>query len=229
MEDELNRVKKHLNPATAIACMALFIALGGAAVAARTVVRTQNIANGAVTTAKLRNGAVTTPKLRNQAVTTAKLRAGAVGSGQLADGAVRAGQLGGQVVTEAKIKNGAVSTNKLGAESVATGKLSNEAVTAAKLSAGFYAQLVKDVSYVNALSAEDSEDAKSVTAECPSGKQAIGGGARVNGELKEVAVTGSNPFVAGDGKRTGWSAYARESETTGSSWSVEAFAVCAEL
>jgi hypothetical protein len=215
----LKQLKRHLSFANVVSCLALFMALSGVAYAAKTIVKTQNLVNGAVTTAKLRNGAVTTGKLRNGAVTGQKIAPATIGSSQLANGSVRSGQLGGQVVTEPKIKNGAVSESKLGSGSVSSGKLTSS----------FLGQLVRNVTYVNALSAEDSEDAKTVTAECPSGKEVIGGGARVNGELKEVAVTGSNPFVAAGGARTGWSAYGRESEATVSSWSVEAFAVCAEL
>jgi len=224
----LKLIKRHLNPATVISCIALFVALGGAAYAAKTVVRTQNIVNGAVTTAKLRNGAVTTAKLRNRAVTTAKLGNGAVGTGQLGDGSVRSGQLGGQVVTEAKIKNSAVTTNKLGAESVATGKLSNEAVTAAKLSAGFYGQLVKDVSYASETTATNKTDHKSVTATCPAGKEAIGGGYRViPGEISIVGVTESYPVTNGEGKRTAWTVAGDGTEEK--TWGLEAHAVCAEL
>ena len=218
-------MKRHLNPATVISCIALFVALSGAAVAAKTT-----LSNGAVTTPKLRNGAVTTPKLRNGAVTTGKLRNGAVtgakiapatiGSSQLANGSVRSGQLGGQVVTEPKIKNGAVSESKLG----------SGAVTSGKLAPSFLAQLVRNVTYLSQLSSEDSEETKTITAECPSGKSAIAGGARLAGELKSVALTGSSPFVAGNGSRTGWSAFAHETGTGQvESWSIEAFAVCAEL
>jgi hypothetical protein len=134
-----------------------------------------------------------------------------VSTEKLAKGAVRSEQLGGGVVTEAKIKAGAVSSSKL--------------------APNFLGQLVRNVSYANAESASDSEGAKTVTALCPSGKEAIGGGARVNGELEEVAITGSNPFVAGDGTRTGWSAFARElpDEPGAKKWSLTAFAVCAEL
>jgi hypothetical protein len=219
----LKLLKRHLNPATVLACVALFVALGSGAYAATALtmksVKSQHLANGAVTTPKLRNSAVTTAKLRNGAVTTPKLRNGAVtgakiapatiGSGQLANGSVRSGQLGGGVVTEAKLKSGAVSSSKL--------------------APNFLAQLVRNVTYVNAESASNEEIAKSATATCPSGKQAIGGGARVNGELKDVAVTGSNPFVSGT-SRTGWSAFARDVDGVGAgNWSVEAFAVCAEL
>jgi hypothetical protein len=67
-----------------------------------------------------------------------------------------------------------------------------------------------------------------VTAECPPGKQAIGGGARVIfGDASEVEITESIPFLAGDGKRMGWTATAKE--TGGNTFAVEAYAVCAEL
>ncbi len=219
----MKSLKRHLNPATVLACVALFVALGGGAYAATTLnkksVKSQHLANGAVTTAKLKNGAVTTPKLRNAAVTGAKIAAATIGSSQLANGSVRSGQLGGQVVTEPKIKNGAVSESKLG----------SGAVTSGKLASTFLAQLVRNVTYVNAESANNEEVAKNATATCPAGKQAIGGGARVGGELKDVALTGSNPFVSGS-SRTGWSAFARDVDGVGAgNWSIEAFAVCAEL
>lgn len=204
----MNRVKKHLTPGTVIACIALFVALSGAAYAAKTI-KTQNLANGAVTAAKLRNGAVVNAKLRNGAVTGAKIAPATIGSSQLANGSVRSGQLGGGVVTEAKIKSGAI--------------------TSKKLSSSFLAQLVKNVAYANASSGENTEQTKSVTANCPSGKFAIGGGVRLSGELANVAVTGSSPSSSGS-QRTGWSAFAHE---TGGGpygdWSIEAFAICAEL
>jgi trimeric autotransporter adhesin len=230
----LKLMKRHLNPATVIACIALFVALSGAAVAAKTAsknsVKTASIANGAVTTPKLKNGAVTTAKLRNGAVLGSKIAAATIGSGQLANGSVRSGQLGGQVVTEAKIKNGAVTETKLGAESVATGKIRKEAVTAATLSSSLYAQLVKNVTYVNKESgAVSATSPQSTTAECPAGKQAIGGGIRlVPGDATAVQITESIPFVAGDGKRTGWTATAKTDEAT-KTFAVAAYAICAEL
>jgi hypothetical protein len=185
------------------------MALSGVAYAAKTIVKTQNLVNGAVTTPKLRNGAVTTGKLRNGAVTGQKIAPATIGSSQLANGSVRSGQLGGQVVTEAKIKAGAVSSSKL--------------------APSFLAQLVRNVSYESASSGENTEQTKSITAFCQNGKLAIAGGVRLNGELADVAVTGSTPYSEGS-SRTGWSAFAHE---TGGGpyddWSIEAFAVCAEL
>lgn len=206
----MKQLRKHLTFANVMSCAALFLALGGAAYAAKGKVRTKDLSNGVVTTSKLHNGAVTTPKLRNRAVTGGKIAAGSVGTSQLANAAVRSKQLGGGVVTEAKLKAGAVS--------------------ASKLTSDFLSQLVRNVAYRSELTGEDSEDSKSVTALCPEGKFAIAGGARLGGELKSVALTGSNPFVDGSGNRTGWSAFAHETgEGQTEAWSLEAFAVCAEL
>jgi len=220
----LSHLKRHLSPATVISCIALFVALGGAAYAVSPLgnkaVKTKNLANGSVNTLKLRSGAVTTLKIRNGAVTGAKIAPGAVGSTQIANGAVRSAALGGGVVTTGKLKN----------EAVTGSKIQNGAISSSKLSASFLAQIVRNVTYVNATSPEDSEESKTITATCPTGKQVIGGGARLGGELKSVALTGSNPFVASSGERTGWTAFAHETGTGQTEkWLLEAFAVCAEL
>jgi len=238
----LTQLKKHLNPATVLSCLALFVALSGAAYAAgvgKKSVKTRHLGNGAVTALKLHNGAVTTPKLRNLAVTNPKLGDAAVSATKIANGAVRSAALGGQVVTTGKLKNGgvtgeklannAVGTEKLTANAIATGKLQDGSVTAAKLASSFLAQLVRNVSYETKLSASNSDPKPAVTAECPSGKVAIGGGARVAGGAT-VAVTESAPTAPnGQGKRTGWTAAAAEMAPDGANWTVEAYVVCAEL
>jgi hypothetical protein len=229
----VRHLKRHLSVANVISCVALFVALSSVTYAATTLtkksVKARHLANGAVTTPKLRNGAVTTPKIRNGAVIATKIAAGQVGSSQLADGGVRSVDLGGGVVTEAKIKNSAVTESKLGANSVSTGKLQDGAVTGAKLSSSLLSQLVKNVTYASKESgAVSATSPKSVTAECPTGKQAIGGGVRVVfGTAEAVPITESIPFLAGDGKRTGWTATAKTTDP--GTWAVEAYAVCAEF
>lgn len=222
----MTRLRKHLTFGNAIACMALFVALSGVAYAAKATltknqVKAKNIAKEAVTAPKLKNGGVISAKLATNSVINSKIANGAVTSGKIANSAV----------TAARLANQSVTTGKLGAEAVAGGKLGKEAVSADKLSASLLAQLVRNVTYVNAESPTNNEGAKTVTALCPAGKQAIGGGARVNGELEEIALTGSNPFVGGNGQRTGWSAFGRElpDEPAAKKWAVEAFAICAEL
>jgi hypothetical protein len=242
----VKHLRKHLSVANVISCIALFVALSGAAYAAKATlgnksVKTRNLANGSVTKLKLHREAVTGLKLRNGSVTGAKIALGAVGSTQLADGGVRSADLGGGVVTEGKLKNGAVTeakifnsavtNSKIGPNAVATGKIADGAVTSAKLATSFLAQLIKNASYVVATSVSNEEDKpKTVTATCPSGKQVMGGGARVVGaEVTTVALTGSTPFVSADGKRTGWTATADAIAADPKPWSVEATAICAEF
>jgi hypothetical protein len=205
----VRRLKRHLSVANVLSCTALFVALSGAAYAVSPLgnksVKTRNLANGAVTTLKLRGGAVTPLKLRNGAVTSAKIAPGAVGSTQLADGGVRSADLGGGVVTTNKLKDGAVTEAKL-ATSVST-------------------QLIKNASYAVKTSVSNSE-AKSETAECQPGKEAIGGGARLLGANTQLALIESAPVINGGGK---WTAAAVEFAPEAGDWSIQVIAVCAEL
>jgi len=238
-------LKKHLSPSTAISCVALFVALSGAAYAAtlgKNAVKTKNIANGAVTAKKLRNASVTAAKIANGAVIGSKIANGAVGASKLADASVRSNALGGGVVTTGKLKDlsvtegklasNAVTGAKIAAGAVETGKIGKEAVTGEKLSSSLLGQLVKNVTYVTAQTSADAEaDPKFVTAPCPTGKEVIGGGARVTGaEVTKVAVTESfSTSVDVSGKRTGWHAVAIPMAVEANAWGVEAVAICAEL
>jgi hypothetical protein len=241
----LKHLSKHLSFANAISCIALFVALSGAAYAAKTTlgnkaVKTQNLANGSVTTLKLKGGSVTNLKLRNGAVTGPKIAPGAVGSSQIANGAIRSEQLGGGVVTTGKLKNGAITGeklagnavggNQLASNTVSNGKIQDGAVSSTKLASSFLAQIVKNVTYVGKASgAASATSPQSATAECPAGKQAIGGGAKiVPGDATDVQMTESIPFVGAESKRTGWTAAAKTSEA-GKTFAVEAIAVCAEF
>lgn len=230
----MNRLKRHLTFANVLSCMALFVALGGGV-----AVAAGKIGPNAVKATNIAKEAVTNPKLKKQAVTSGKIKDGNVNAADLATGSVINSKLAKKAVTNAKLGNESVGTSKLAeksvteatlaAESVGTGKIDNEAITAAKLSPSFYLQLLKNASYVNSASITNAEPNKSATAECPAGKQAIGGGVRLEGELKEVATTGSYPVAVGS-LHPSWSAIAHESGAGPyGDWSIVAFAVCAEL
>jgi trimeric autotransporter adhesin len=220
----VNTLKRHLSVANVLSCIALFVALSATAVAAT------KLSAGQVKAVNIATGAVTNPKLKNLGVTSSKIANGTIVAGKLKNGAVTNPKIFKEAVTATKIKKKAVGTAALAQESVTGGKLGPESVSAAKLSAALYAQLVRNVAYTSATTIEDSEESKTVTANCPAGKQAIGGGARLSGELKAVAITGTNPFSAANGQRTGWSAFAHETGTGQTeNWSLEAFAICAEL
>jgi hypothetical protein len=75
----LKAVREKLTFSNVVAVIALFIALGGTAMALEAnSVGPRQLKKNAVVTAKIRNGAVTTSKIAGNAVTTAKIRSQAV-------------------------------------------------------------------------------------------------------------------------------------------------------
>ncbi|HET9197643.1 MAG TPA: hypothetical protein VFN92_05225 [Solirubrobacterales bacterium] len=219
----MTNLKRHLTVANVLSCMALFIALGGTAYAAVKLkpnqVKAVNIAKQAVTNAKLKSQAVTSGKIKNGGVVNADLGAGAVTGSKIAKEAVTGGALAKKAVTEAK----------LAPESVGTGKIDNEAITSAKISTATWKQLLKNVTYVTVTSGPQENAAKTMVALCPTGKEAIGGGFRVTGVNEDVVSNESAPEFNAAGARIGWSASARDLETKAGSWTLLAYAVCAEL
>ena len=139
-----------LSYSNVIATIALFIALGGAAVAAglpKNSVGSNQLKRGAVTAAKLKKAAVTSGKLAPKAVVAGKLGPNAVLPGNIGNGAITSAKIGGGAVIASSIKNNVITTNKLNAKAVTTDKLAagavtepiiaNGAVTPAKLSKEF--------------------------------------------------------------------------------------------
>src|SRR5689334_9276196 len=132
-------VRRRLTYSNLIATLALFIALGGAAVAAglpRNSVGPKQLKRGAVTAAKIRKQAVTSAKLATGAVTIGKLGPNSVGPNNIGNGAVTTPKIGKAAVIAESIKNSVITTNKLNNEAVTTPKLANEAVSTAKLGKG---------------------------------------------------------------------------------------------
>lgn len=128
-----------LNYANVIATIALFVALGGAAVAAglpRNSVGTNQLKRGAVSAAKLKRAAVTAGKIAPKAVVAGKLGANAVLPGNLGNGIISTAKLSDGAVIATKIKNGVVTTNKLNNGAVTTAKLGDKSVTLGKLADG---------------------------------------------------------------------------------------------
>jgi hypothetical protein len=84
--------------ATVIACIALFFALSGSAIAlqGRNSVDSGDIKPKAVKTSDIANNAVTTKKIKNNHVRAADIQNNAVGTGEIRNGQVRAGDLAAQ-------------------------------------------------------------------------------------------------------------------------------------
>lgn len=129
-------LRPKLSYSNVIATIALFIALGGVAVAAglpKHSVGPKQLKRGAVTAAALRKGAVTSGKLGPKAVIAGKLGQAAVLPGNIVNGGITTPKLGNGSVIARSIKNGVVTTNKLTNEAVTTAKLGKGSVTLGKL------------------------------------------------------------------------------------------------
>jgi len=125
-------VRSKLTYSNVIATMALFIALGGVAVAAglpRNSVGANQLKRGAVTAAKIRKQAVNSAKLAPKSVISGKLAENSVGPGNIGNGAVTTAKLAANSVIASTIKNSVITTNKLNNEAVTTAKLGKESVT----------------------------------------------------------------------------------------------------
>jgi hypothetical protein len=122
----MKRFLPRLTYANVIASLALFIALGGAAVAA-------GLPKNSVGPSQIKKGAVTPKALRKAAVTSGKIAPKAVVAGKLGPNAVLPGNLGAGIINTSKIAAGAVNAEKIANNVVTTNKLNNKAVTAAKI------------------------------------------------------------------------------------------------
>jgi trimeric autotransporter adhesin len=142
-----SRLRPKLSYSNVIASIALFVALGGAAVAAglpKGSVGPKQLKRGAVTAAAIRKQAVTSGKLAPNSVTAGKLGPNAVLPGNIGNGAISSAKIGAGaviassikngVITNPKLGNGVVNTAKLAANAVTTPILANGSVTLAKLS-----------------------------------------------------------------------------------------------
>jgi hypothetical protein len=132
------RFRPKLTYSNVIASIALFIALGGAAVAAglpKNSVGSKQLKRGAVTAAKIHKAAVTSGKLAAKSVVAGKLGPNAVTPGNIVNGGITTAKIGAGAVIASSIKNGVVTTNKLANANVTTAKLADGSVTVAKLGA----------------------------------------------------------------------------------------------
>jgi hypothetical protein len=100
----MQKIRARLTFANVVACMALFVALGGVGYAAT------KLPKNSVGSKQLKNGAVSTAKLKAKAVTAAKLGARAVGAANLGTGAVGTAALANGAVTGAKVNTGSLGT-----------------------------------------------------------------------------------------------------------------------
>ena len=78
MKNAINTIKK-FRPATIIAMLALFVAIGGTATAASGLINGKNIKRGTVSTKQLKNKSITKAKLKPATIKALKGKQGAKG------------------------------------------------------------------------------------------------------------------------------------------------------
>lgn len=108
----LTRIRARLTYSNVMATAAVFLALGGGAIAAsklgRNTVGTKQLKKGAVHKRDLAKKAVTNAKLGDKAVSTGKIAGSAVTGSKIATGAVGTDELAGGAVTRAKVADSAI-------------------------------------------------------------------------------------------------------------------------
>jgi hypothetical protein len=106
-----------------VAYLALFVALGGTALAAGGTVFSSDIVDGEVKTPDLASAGVTSAKLANNAVTSSRIADGTVFSPDLANASVTNPKLGNNAVTSAKIAPEAVTIFDMAPDSVSGSRI----------------------------------------------------------------------------------------------------------
>jgi hypothetical protein len=157
---------RRISPSTLIACIALFVALGGTGYAL-------TIPLNSVGTGQLRAQAVHISDLANGAVIRTKLSGGAVGSDQIGTGQVTATKYADASIANSKLAPGIVSNSKLGSNSVSASKISADQVGASELK--LLTVRTNSVVVPGGLPAADGEySTRAVSKTCNSGELAVG-------------------------------------------------------
>ena len=137
-----------------------------------------------------------------------------VGAAQLKTAAVTNRKIASNAVTSAKVANGSLHRRDFRANSLPIGRAGPAGPAGPPGLSG--------LERVESTSAANTINSKTQTTTCPAGKRLLGGGARLNPILAQVAIQTSFP----DNDNI-YRATAREIDNTGSNWSLTVFAVCA--
>jgi hypothetical protein len=183
----MKKLLAHLrvSPALAVAMLALFVAVGGSAEAAKRLLTGADIANGSITGLDVRKQSLTPAHVKGL-----RSLAGPAGPTGPAGPAGAPGPAGAQGQAGPAGPQGAPGLSSL--------------------------------SYVSTTSANDTVDSKSITATCPGGKKALGGGASLGGTMNNVVIRTSR-FDS----TTSWAVTAAENPAVAGNWYVTAYVICA--
>jgi hypothetical protein len=133
------RSRPRLTYANIVSTLALVIAMSTGGAYAASLVRTSDIADGAVNNPKLRDDAVGRAKLRDDAVGQAQLGSGAVTTSKISSAAVTAAKVAGNAITSAKVANETLTTDDVADATLLGNDLQDNSIGAQKLQLGAFA------------------------------------------------------------------------------------------
>jgi hypothetical protein len=192
-----------------IAFMALGVALSGTAVALP--------GTNLVDSGDIRNNTVRSKDLRNNDVRGKDIRTGAVGTSDLRNEGVTGNDV--RESTLAKVPRAA----RADSATTATG--------AANLGGEPAGDYLNDIRMVTEVSASDSTSPKTVTANCASGEEIVGGGANIEGGTapENIVLQDSHPDQSNPGDAfDNWVALAVETDADAGNWTLTTYALCAD-
>jgi len=198
------------SPAMIIACVALFVAFTGSAIAVgvgKNSVRSPQIVDGTVRTVDVRDNAVNTAKIAPDTITGDDLAENSVASPEVVDESLTNQDLGAASVTSSEVADQSLSADDLGANSVGSSEIQTGAIRAAELGA---------ITQVSASETIKAGANATVTVACPAGTTVISGGAFSS--LYSIHLSGS--FRSGNG----WRVDAHSN--SGSDGAITAYAYC---
>lgn len=209
------------SPALLIACLALFMAFGGTALAvgvAKNSIRSAQIVDGTVRTLDLRDNSVNAPKIAPDAVGSEEIAENAVASPEVAPDSLTAQDLGAASVTTSEVADNSLTANDLGPDSVGASEVQADAVGSSELAA----DSVRSSELAALLTSQNSTAIKAegnanVTATCPAGTTVISGG----GSAGLYAVHLTSSYRSGNG----WHIDARNN-SAGTDTTITAYAYC---
>ena len=187
------------SPALLIACLALFMTLGGTALAvgvAKNSIRSAQIVDGTVRTLDLRDNSVNAPKIAADAVGSEEIAENAVASPEVAPDSLTAGDLGAASVTSSEVADNSLTANDLGPDSVGASEIAADAVGSSELAADSVrsSELAALLTSQNSTAIAANGNAN-VTATCPAGTTVISGG----GSAGLYAIHLTSTYRSGNG------------------------------
>jgi len=160
------------SPALVIACVALFAALTGSAIAAgvgKNTVRSPQIVDGTIRTTDLRDNSVAAGKIAPDAVDTTEIAENGVESSDVAPDSLTAQDLGPASVTSSEVADQSLTADDLGPNSVGSSELQTGSVRASEL--GTIIQVTNSTGIAAGANG-------GVSVDCPAGTTVISGGAQ---------------------------------------------------